>query len=423
MRNRWLLKLAAVVLSGGAAAAQSAPALPLTVGGTPARVEWVQVAASANDDWINDIIALRNGNILGVGFLDRGDAAFGGDWKALALELSPTGTVVSDHRYGAGGGTDAFWSAAEAGDGRRTFAGFTTRIGAGGINGYVVVTRPDGAILKENALGAGGYDRFTDLAATADGGHVFLGHSQPDGADKRRIYVVKADGNGVPVWERIHDAPESWGALYIEPAKDGGFIIAGGMERNGDSDMFVMKVDDDGRELWRRQVGTPDWDEINHGLVVRPDGTIVIVGYTHAQGSATNDLVAASLAPDGTTLRLERFGGRGDDRAILAKADATGVVWIVGQTASTGAGGSDLLLTSLDADGAFTGVATTVGGVQDDNGTAVLPLGREAILVAGYSRNLGHGGQDAFIARLTRPSGKAHPALTRTVVVEPKRAR
>lgn len=414
--------IASAALSSGTAA-QQAELVPLAVGGSAARIEWAQVVASANDDWINDIVPLQNGNLLGVGFLNRADSAFGGDWQAVSVELSPNGSLVSDHRYGAGGGTDAFWSAAEASDGRRTFAGFTTRVGPGGINGYVVVTRPDGAIVKENAFGEGGYDRFTDLAPTADGGHVFLGHSQAAGADKRRIYIVKADANGLPIWQRIHDAPETWGALYIEPAIDGGFIIAGGMERGGDSDMFVMKVDDQGNEVWRRQVGTTEWDEINHGLLIRPDGTIVIVGYTHAQGSEVNDLVAATLTATGETIRLERFGGSGDDRAILAKADGAGRVWIVGQTASAGAGGSDLLLAELNGSGSFTGMATTIGGAQDDNGTAVLPIGADAILVAGYSRNLGRGGQDAFIAKISRPTGKAHPAFTRTVVIEPTRAR
>ena len=100
--------------------------------------------------------------------------------------------------------------------------------------------------------------------------------------------------------------------------------------------------------------------------------------------------------------------------------DAGGTVWIVGQTASAGAGGSDLLLTSLDAAGRFTGGAVTLGGPANDNGTAVLPLAGDAILIAGYSLNLGGGAQDAFIARLRRPAGaRPHPAFRRSVVRQP----
>ena len=409
----WMVLATAALAAPAAALGQQAHALPLTVGGTDSRIEWGQVVASANDDWINDLVPLRNGNVLGVGFVNRADGSFASDWQAVAVELTPRGQVASDHRYGANGGADAFWSVAEAADGNRIFAGFTTRVGPAGINGYVLVGRPNGQIVKENGIGHPGYDRFTDLAPAGDG-FVFVGHSQlPDAL--RRTYIVKTSAAGLPLWERIYGGPETWSALYIEPVADG-FIIAGGTDGGGDGDMFVMKVDAEGRELWRKRVGTPDWDEINHGLVVRPDGTLVLVGYTHARGSEVNDLVAATLSKDGDLIRLERFGGSGDDRAIFGKVDDSGTVWVVGQTASAGVGGSDLLLTSLDSTGAFTGMATTVGGAQDDNGTAVLPVGDQAILVAGYSRNLGQGAQDAFIARVSRPAGKTHPAFKRVVV-------
>ena len=412
MRN--IAVLAAILI---AAPLATAGPLPLRVAGDPSvRVEWGQVIGTAGDDWINDLVPLRNGNLLGVGFLNRSDGSFNSDWLAVSVELQPDGTIASQRRYGDQGGSDAFWSVVEAADGRRVFGGFTTRIGPGGINGYVLVSRPDGVIVKENGYGGSGYDRFTDLAPTGDG-YLFLGHSQAGGSDKRRVYLLKTDAAGLPLWERVHDATESWGALYIEPAPGGGFVVAGGTARGEDSDMFVMKVDGEGRELWRKRVGTPDWDEVNHGLVVRPDGRIVIVGYTHARGSEINDVVAATLSAEGEVERLERFGGGGDDRAILAKADSAGTIWIVGQTASAGAGGSDLLLTSLDASGAFTGIAVTLGGLADDNGTAVLPLGPDAVLVAGYSRNLAIGAQDAFIARLSRPAtGPTNPAFRRTVV-------
>jgi hypothetical protein len=406
-----MMLVAVCGLSGGAAAQQPSP-FPLTVGGSAQRIEWAQVVASPNDDWINDLIPLRNGNILGVGFVNRADGSFGTDWQAVAIEVTPTGRLVSDHRYGAGGGADAFWSMAEAANGNRVFAGFTTRIGPAGINGYVLVSQPDGRIVKENGIGHPGYDRFTDLAPAGDG-FVFLGHSQlPDGP--RRTYIVKTSAAGLRLWEQIHAGPEAWSALYIEPV-EGGFIIAGGTDGGGDSDMFVMKVDGNGRELWRKRVGTADWDEINHGLVVRPDGTLVLVGYTHARGSESNDLVAATLTSDGELVRLERFGGSGDDRALLPKLAADGRLWIAGQTASAGAGGSDLLIASLDANGSFEPGAVTIGGPQDDNGTAILPLGN-GLLVAGYSRNLGRGAQDAFIAQLAMPDDKPHPAFKRVVV-------
>lgn len=424
MLNAHYAVLAAALFAlASSGAAQAPEPLPLTVGGSLARIEWGQVVASPGDDWVNDLVLLRNDNILGVGFTGRQDSDPNADWLAAATELTAQGRLISDRRYGEHGGTDAFWSMREGSDGTRVFAGLTTRIGPPGINGYVMVSRSAGMIVRENAYGYAGYDRFTGLAAAGEG-YIFVGHSQlPDEGSPRRVYIVKTDGAGQKLWERIYGGPETWSALYVEPAGDGGFVISGGTDGGGDGDMFVLKVDAEGRELWRKRVGTPDWDEINHGIVIRPDGTIVLIGYTNPHGSELHDWVAATLTPSGDVVRLERLGGPKDERAISARLDDRGTIWMIGHSESIGQGGTDMLLAPIDSKGSFTGLATTVGGIQDDMGTAVLPLGEEAILVAGYSRNLGHGGQDAFIARLTRPAGKPHPDLRRTVVVEPKPAR
>src|SRR5687768_13324556 len=169
MGRQGVVVLAAVAASLQAVAAAQAPQqLPLTLGGAETRVEWAQVIASPGDDWINDLVPLRNGNVLGVGFLNRDDAGFAADWLAVAAEFQPDGTKVSERRYGDQGGTDAFWSVVEGAEDRRIFAGFTTRIGPAGINGYVLVSRADGTIVKENGFGYGGYDRFTDVAAASD---------------------------------------------------------------------------------------------------------------------------------------------------------------------------------------------------------------------------------------------------------------
>jgi len=413
MRPLNSLSAAALALLAGATAPPSEANLRLDGDGSAA-IAWRQVFASDNDDWVNDLLPLRRGNVMAVGFLNRLDGSPPSDWRALAAMLSSDGQVLARHSYGEGRGIDAFWSMAEAVDGNRMFAGFTTRMGGGGIDGFAQLTDGTGQVQVERAFGGGGYDRFTDVAATRDG-FVFLGHSQPTGQEKRRIFIVKTGLRGQPLWERVHDAPESWGALYIEPVA-GGFVIAGGTTVAGDSDMFAMKVDAQGRELWRKRVGTTDWDEINHGLVLKPDGRLVMTGYTHRRGEDANDLVAATLSPAGEVERIERFGGRADDRAILAKADAKGRVWIVGHSASAGAGGSDLLLVRLDANGRFEPAAVTIGGPADDNGTALLPMADGSLLLAGYSNGLGRGGQDAFVLKLTRPSwNKPNPAFRREV--------
>jgi hypothetical protein len=384
----------------GVATAQLRPAdsPPLQSDGSTT-VLWQRVFASPDDDWINDIVALRDGSYMAVGYLGRQESR--SDWRALAVQLRDDGQVVAAREYGAGGGIDAFWSMHEADDGKRAFSGFTSRIGTGGIDGWTLVTETDGSIVKENAYGSGaGYDRFIDLAPAADGGYVFVGHAQATGTDApRKMLIVKTDASGIEQWRRTHAGPQADPALYVEPGGDGGFIIAGGLE----DDVLVLKIDAQGNETWRTAFGTPGTVDNDHGLVVLPDRRIVVVGYTASWQARSNDMFAATLSPEGKLLTLETFGGADDDRAILARADAQGRVWIIGYTRSAGAGGWDILVTRLDAKGAFEGGATTLGSDQDDHGAAIRPLADGSLLIGGYSRTFGHGGEDAFIARIAAP--------------------
>lgn len=408
-----LTALAAVAL--GLAGAVPAAAAELEVRGAKGPL-WSRTFASAGDDWVNDLVPLANGNVLAVGFMGRDDDAPAADWAALAIEISPAGSVLSERRYGEGGGTDAFWSVLEAAGGRRMYAGFTTRIGGGGIDGWAALTEADGRLVAEQAFGEAGYDRFTDLTQAGDG-FVFVGHSQLAGSDRRRVFLVRTGPDGKESWRRIFEGPGSWGGLYVEPSGDGGFVIVGGVSEAGaNADMFVIRTDAQGRELWRKRVGTADWEDINHGLVVRPDGRIVLVGYAHQTGAEANDLIAATLDRDGTLLRFERFGGSGDDRARLPKLAGDGRIWIAGHGDSAGAGGSDALIVAIGRDGAFIDRAILVGGAGDDIGTAALPMPDGSLILSGY-RDTAGSKEDWFVTAIVPEASPApDPAFRRTVV-------
>jgi hypothetical protein len=142
----------------------AAEATPSLNAGPNVDVGWTVVFPGPGDGWII------------VGFLGRDDAAASPHCHALAAELDGAGQVRWRREIGDGGGIDAFWNAAQT-DGRITYAGFTSRIGAGGIDAYVAVTDSAGHMLHEATIGDSDYDRFTDLVAARDGNWLPVGHS------------------------------------------------------------------------------------------------------------------------------------------------------------------------------------------------------------------------------------------------------
>lgn len=410
--------MAVLSLLALALAASPSPVLAI-IGDPSARILWTRTFTSPGNDWINDLVPLPGGDILAIGFLNRIDEEGSpSDWRALAARIAPDGRVRAQHEYGEGSGIDAFWAAQIAPSGEQVLAGFTTRIGAKGINALATFTDAEGKLLTERAFGGDGYDRFTDVAPATDG-YVFLGHSEPaDRPGHRRLFAVKTDRAGSPIWERVIGGPNSIAALYIEPAGDGGFIVAGGIDAGSDdSDILVLKLDADGREIWRQRVGGPGTSDVNHGLAVRPDGRILVVGYSQSWGARDNDILAATLSPDGKILKQEMYGGANDDRPILLKLGQNGRAWIAGYTKSGSVGGWDMIVTSLDESGSFEDRALIIGSPADDNGTAILPLADGSLIAAGYSRGLGSDSEDAFVVHIAKPAWtRAHPDFARRVV-------
>lgn len=389
---------AAALLLGACA---TAPAPQTQTPFTGAEISWMQTFSSPGDDWINDIVPLRNGRYLGVGFLNRVETQ--SDWRALAVEFGVDGAIARQSEYGAGGGVDSFWNAAQAEDGTLTHVGFTTRIGAGGIDAYLLRTDTRGRQLSETSFGEGEYDRVTDLAPTADGGWILVGHSVSAETEQRRMFIVRANAEGGEVWRRIFTERESSGLLYIEPAGDGGFILTGGAAQGDDGDLIVIKLDAAGGEVWRRLIGAAGTADVNHGVVVRPDGRIVAVGYTQSWGAVGYDMFAVTLNPQGELLQRSVIGTTGDDRTIGARLAGDGRVWITGYTRASDAEDWDISLVALGADGRFQPGAALISSEGDDNGTCVLPLAGGDLLLCGYSTSLGGGAQDAFILRMRAP--------------------
>ena len=240
------------------------------------------------------------------------------------------------------------------------------------------------------------------------------------GAGKRDILLLKVDGNGIEQWRRIYGEPGNDAALYIESTADDGFVVAGGTEgANEDSQILVMKIDSDGREKWRRTVGEPDKDDVNHGLALLPDGRIVVTGYSKSWDARDNDVLLALLSPAGEIERIDMIGGADDDRPITSKVDSQGHVWIAGYTKSAGAGGWDVLVVSYAPKSGFRNVFVTFGGADDDNGTALQPLPDGTLLVAGYSKNLSTPSPDAFVMRVSTLKDQKLPAAIRKRKVFP----
>ncbi len=149
-----------------------------------------------------------------------------------------------------------------------------------------------------------------------------------------------------------------------------------------------------------------------------------LAGVSASGAARGQDAVVFKLGPDGRELLYATyFGGRGDDQGVAIRVGPEGEAIVAGTTRSEDfpttenvydrepAGGSEVFVLRLSADGAAIRFATLLGGSAEDT-LAGLALGAGGeISVAGTTRSrdfpvsswsvaFARGGRDAFVARL-----------------------
>ncbi len=92
------------------------------------------------------------------------------------------------------------------------------------------------------------------------------------------------------------------------------------------------------------------------------------------------------------------WGGSGADSGSAVATDSSGNVYVVGSTSSFGAGGYDVLLTKYDSSGSLVW-AKTWGGSSDEYATGVLAASDGFIYIVGGTASFGAGWYDALILK------------------------
>gem|GEM_PF-1430281 len=155
-----------------------------------------------------------------------------------------------------------------------------------------------------------------DALLLDDGGYLLVGATatQYEPVVIGHLLLLRLDAGGEVIWEHTYGADRSCSGQSALAASDGGYVIAGTIqsETESDSDIYLLCVDEDGTELWSRSFGTP-LDESGETVLRTPDGGYVVVGNAVDPNDVVADPGAAGYAG---------FAGRSSPH--LVRIDETG---------------------------------------------------------------------------------------------------
>ncbi len=283
------------------------------------RILWDKTYRKTANDMGEDVLVADDGGyyIVGTANLDIYGTGKSGD--IYLIRTDENGAVLWEKTYG-GEKAEEGLSITRTSDGNLLLAGNTNSAGAGGADAYLVKVDLDGNEIWSKTYGSA-LDEMVLARELADGSLLLWGNvvdpqdfvADPglagyDGlAGRSNIYLVKTDANGNELWARKFGDKNNLIVSGGVEAPDGGFVVLASLLRfpePGD-DLYLLKVDKNGQKVWERT-----WEE----------GTTA--AYDLIRTADDQYLIAASVAPaDDTARALADF--------LFIKVDQAGQdVWV-----------------------------------------------------------------------------------------------
>jgi len=286
-------------------------------------------------------------------------------------------------------------------DGGYAIGGTTTSFGAGLSDAYLVKLDANGNLQWTKTIGGKYFEDGYALIQTSDGGYAIAGQTNSFGAGGYDVYLVKLDAHGNLQWTKtIGGKKDDVGLMSLIQTSDGGYAIAGATNSfgAGNGDVYVIKLDAKGNLQWTKTIGGPG-DEIGHSLIQTSDGGYAIAGSTTSFGAGGLDVYVVKLDASGNLQWTKTIGGPKDDWGSSLIQTSDGGYAIAGSTTSFGAGGLDVYVVKLDANGNLQWTKT-IGGKKEDAGISLIQTSDGGYAIVGYTQSFGAGGEDVYLVKL-----------------------
>lgn len=357
--------------------------------------KWSNTYGGDGKDYGKCVRQTLDGGYVIAGSTDSLNAA-GSDFY-LVKTLGPSVDIHWGRSYGGVAGRTVL----NTQDGGFAIAGHT-RTG-GNYDAYLVKTWSNGAVQWNGTFGGDGYDLAHDMKATTDGGYILVGGTTSYGTGDYDVFLVKTDADGQELWAYPYGGSDYDFGFSVHQTQDGGYIIAGTTESFGPAgcNAYLLKTDADGTQEWQQAFGGNGWDD-GYAVLQTADGGYIMAGRTGS--SATGfDMYLVKTDAGGNEIWQYTFGGSGLDEGYSMQETRDGGFIIAGNTIPAGAGRRDVYLVKVNRHGEEIWTET-YGGKGNECGYSVMQTHDNGFIIGGYTDSFGAGKEDYYLVK-TDPHG------------------
>ena len=238
------------------------------------------------------------------------------------------------------------------------------------------------------------------ILAADDGGYYIVGTTGLEFEPQRRanVYLIRTDAAGEVLWEKKYERDGYTEGAAISWADDGNLLISGPaiLSTTNGTDIYLLKVDPAGNELWFRTFGGPldemgtAWPQEDGGFLlagnsIDPNDIVADPGAAGYGGMAGRSSVyLAQFAADGTERWSRTYGGENNVMVFDGLQTPDGGMLLLATIMYYPENDDDIYLLKVDADGNEVWSRTWEEGMAEATGL-VLTNDGNYLLAGSYS--------------------------------------
>ncbi len=244
---------------------------------------------------------------------------------------------------------------------------------------------------------------YKSVIQTKDGRYCIIA-GEREAADYKELLpdflMMKLDNQLGIHWEKAFGGDSTDIANSVIETFDNSYIIAGQTNSfgAGSYDMYVCKVDENGKLLWTRTIGGTG-NDYALSLTQTKDSNLVLVGYTNSFGAGNNDVYIVKLNKSDYIIWSRTLGGSGNDVGTSVIEGVNGDYILCGYSNSFDSGTYDAYLAALDTSGSIKWTKT-IGGTDDIYPNSIIRTNDAGYAMAGYESNSSTFHTDAFVIKV-----------------------
>ncbi|MFC1851904.1 hypothetical protein ACFL27_17060 [candidate division CSSED10-310 bacterium] len=165
---------------------------------------------------------------------------------------------------------------------------------------------------------------------TSDGGYIICGFVGDFFYSPSDILLLKTDSNGNEIWSRTYDEDDQDLSYSVQQTNDGGYIICGSTE-NGRSDIYLLRTDAVGNKMWSRTYSGEGFDE-GRSVQLTSDGAFIMCGWLEDKSGHQSNIFLLKIDDGGNELWSREYAPADHNQGYSVQQTADGGYIICGNS-------------------------------------------------------------------------------------------